>query len=200
MGEPVWCETCRRGIVRALDDLGVAAMQLYRDARVGTAGGWDGDQVTGSRARPSASPLLDELDETARWLAPWGRYGREPDPDLPDNLGALLNHLWAVQSRLGALLADPGIGVELGKAILMRSARLVRRAKTGEQKRRKPVPCPRCDSRLLVHEDGRDYVQCDGCHYAVKLDYYHELARVYLRQREAESGGHRRKAGSLAAP
>lgn len=94
-----------------------------------------------------------------------------------------------LRRHLPAALRHEGHAVELGNDLLRTADRLLRVTKSGAQRSRMPVPCPRCELRTLVHEGGSPYVICRNekyqppgapaarpCRRMLDMDEYDELA------------------------
>lgn len=181
-GQPVWCRPCADRItaqLRRLPDL-AAAVVARRDGRLltGTA---DTDRTrTSTRAgSPTASPALDVVDDLAAWAA-----------DLVDELSEHLrvpfitrtgtrrrirhlteNVAW-LHTRATALLCHDDLAAEAGRAIPGWVTRLERAAGQDRLRHRLPAPCPTCDLRALVRDDGSEQVDCTACGRAwVEADY-----------------------------
>lgn len=92
----------------------------------------------------------------------------------------LLAHLdWA--------LAHPDAGLEFGRDILRLRAKVTARAATAPERRRRPVPCPRCELRTLVHVSGSEHVECENpdCGRLLTLDEYDAMAAAVARSESA---------------
>ncbi|GAA0975960.1 hypothetical protein Q7689_00625 [Nocardiopsis tropica] len=177
-GEPVWCRGCAGSIRRALADLDNLAPLVAATSDGYRTRADDSDRVRTSQTAPSPSPAADVLDELYGYLsrieAQWREargYGARPERSR----GAPA--LTIVVSWLGAhldnILADPG-SVGFGQSVLRWQRHLQTLAKARPEGRRKPVPCPRCDRRTLVHEIDRDLVRCEAadCGRVMSTDEY----------------------------
>lgn len=80
-------------------------------------------------------------------------------------------------------LAHEDIAVDLGREILREASTLRRLTRLDAQRVRKPVPCPRCQLKTLVHEGGDSYVGCQNpeCGRLLSLDEYDEHAADHAR-------------------
>ncbi|WP_304452886.1 hypothetical protein [Nocardiopsis sp. YSL2] len=165
-GDPVWCGRCRGAIRVALADLENLAALVAAESDGHRGRGDDSDRVRASKSAPSPSPAADTLDELYGFLATteadW-REAREYGPRPERSRGAaartvviawLREHLDDILNNHGS--APFGIGVLRWQRVLQHLA------KARPPGRRKPVPCPRCDRRTLVHEEDRDLIRCEN--------------------------------------
>jgi hypothetical protein len=178
-GAPVWCRGCTTRITQALTALPDLAAELAlrgvadlgRLAVSGEAGRATHQKVAGS---PSGSPAWDAADELIAWAA-----------GVEDQLRAYLGHSRAYRSVrvhgsgvvrvlslrpcvrylvawVGDLLASP-FADRVGADALELARRAERAAGLDRLVHHLPVPCPSCDVRALVREDGADQVECRAC-------------------------------------
>lgn len=206
-GAPVWCRWCAGRITTALDRLPNLAGELAlrgvadggRLAAAGEAGRATRAKVTGS---PSGSPAWDAADELIEWA--WA---------TEDRLRAHLCHSRAVRAvrlhgsgavrvlNLGgsvgylrewvsALLSAP-FADEVGQQVLGLVRRAERAAGLDRLVHHLPVPCPTCDVRALVREDGADQVDCGACGRVWTEDEYRRLVVVVASDYRDVTGGRR---------
>lgn len=186
-GAPVWCRRCA-SIVRAclheLDDL-TAILEAEVAGRRGQA---DGPKVSGSASSPSPAPKADDVDEIVTTLEEWEQAWRErrgwPARPLrgrsaPRSIGCVS---WLAR-HLDGILADPDVAPDFGLELLRLHRAATRATATHPDKVRKPLPCPRCDRKTLVHEGGARHVACEaeGCGRLLTLDEYDQLAAATAR-------------------
>lgn len=179
-GLPVWCGDCGNAIAAALDELPDLLTALDAEVDQQRAAGGDAP-ITGSRGRPSPSPIVDDIDEITRLLEYWEDAHREyaghparPPRGSGRRPGAAARWL---ATHLVVVLAAP-FAEELGRDVtrLHRLAR--RRTATDQAKARKPVPCPGCDLLALVHAAGDKYIGCDSCGRLLSFDEYDAWTRL----------------------
>lgn len=178
-GDPIWCTGCARGIAARLGELDDLVALLEAEVGGQRAAGSDAP-VSGSKGRPSPSPAVDDVDEIVRTLEAWETAYREhrhlpPPPARTAEHRVMLCTAWLQRHLVGVLASD--LGPDFGEDIarLHRMAR--RRTSTDPSKTRKPIPCPRCDTKALWHHDGERHVECAGCGRLLTLDEYDELTR-----------------------
>lgn len=183
-GDPVWCRRCAtlvRVCLAELDDLAAileaeAAGQRAPDVR-----------VSGTPGAASPSPRVDDALDILQTLEGWERDYRDhrgwPQPPLrgrtaPRRTGCIA---W-LADHLDGVLAAPG-AADFGAEVLRLHRAATARTATGPDKVRKPIACPRCDRRSLVHKGGAKHVECetDGCGRLLTLEEYDALAEATAR-------------------
>lgn len=194
-GDPVWCPACAGVIadqLRALNRL-VVDLEAEVEAQSGALSG--GDPVSGTKATPSPSSAVDDVDEITRLLDYWedahrehaGHTFRPARPygrRVPGAIAYLLEHLGAV---LAAPYAD-----EFGRDINRAHARARRRTAQDQARTRKPIPCPSCDLLALSHEAGAKYIDCRSCGRLLTFSEYDSwagLAAAGVSARPVEATG-----------
>jgi hypothetical protein len=188
---PVWCPACATNIgdrLAALTGL-VAALEQEVDVQRGALGG--SDPVSGSRAAPSPSGVVDDIDEITRLLEYWEDAHREhtgapfrPGRAYGRRVPAAIAYL---TGQLPALLAGP-FALEFGRDVTRAHARAQRRTAQDTVRTRKPIPCPSCDLLALAHDAGAKYIGCGGCGRLLSFDEYDSWARLAAAGARARSG------------
>lgn len=180
-GEPVWCGRCAAAIRAELAELDDLAC-LLAAAADGHRGAGAGERVTGTAGRRSPSPSADVLDELYSVLHGWESAYRGTDPVA--RRGYLASALttcvaWMV-AHFDGMIRHPDIGVPFGEEVRQWHRSLRRRAKAGSGRRRKPLPCPRCDEPGLIWNEGDTYVRCGNrdCGRLLSLDEYDEYEKL----------------------
>lgn len=144
-------------------------------------------EARGLTTRPARKPVTPSrrLDRCPwpRPIAPRRRarslalvQATQESTTLAGTVRFLLAHLdWA--------LAHPDAGEEFGRDLLRLRFRVSARAQTAPVRTRRPVPCPRCSLKTLVHVGGSDHVECEnpGCGRLLTLDEYDKLAAAVAR-------------------
>jgi hypothetical protein len=187
-GDPTWCPGCATGIAARLADLDdlVALLEAEIDGHRGQT--TDASPVSGTRGRPSPSPAVDDVDEIVRTLEAWEAAYREHRrlPHTPTRAAehrVMLTTAWLTRHLPGLLASDLARDFGLEITRLHRMAK--RRTSTDPSKTRKPIPCPRCDTKALWHHDGDRHVECENCGRLLTLDEYDDLTRDLTNQRTA---------------
>lgn len=188
-GDPVWCPPCTARIRTALAELDDLAALLQATA--------DGHReapsspVRGSRHAPTPSAAADTLDELTSILQAWEDTYRELKnwPSSPRR-GYLASQTTASIAWLGAHLSgllEAPFAAEFGTEIRQWHRQLSDATKAGTGKRRKLLPCPRCDLKTLVCREGDDYIRCDNpaCNRMLSLTEYDEYAAAAVRSQRA---------------
>lgn len=196
-GQPVWCRPCADAIRAALGSLPDHAV-ARRDGRT-APGDTTGDRTrhaTGGLAAPSPSPAFDELDELEAWARGWvealADHLRHDAPSLRPRVDGvparnLTGHVRYLQGHATALLSAP-FAVDVGRETLAVAHRLERTAGHDRVRTRLAEPCPTCDVRALVREDGLDYVECRACGRLWSEAEYDRLAVVLTHERAVFAG------------
>lgn len=180
-GDPVWCPACAEVIAEHLAALRDLVAALEGEVDDGQAGALGGDPVSGTKATPSPSSAVDDIDEITRLLEFWEdahrehagqpfRPARPPARRVPAAVAYLGQHL-------GAVLAAP-YAEEFGRDINRAHARARRRTAQDTARARKPIPCPSCDLLALEHTAGSKWIECRSCERLIGLDEYDTWTRL----------------------
>jgi hypothetical protein len=175
-GAPVWCGRCQALIRRQLaelDDLGSIVIAFNDGHRTAT----DHDsRVSGSKTAPSPSATGDDIDDLVDCLLGWESVHRGEDPKA--RRGDLATVLTTVTSWIVAhfdpMITNPDYAADLGSEIRTWHFRLSARGKAGTGRTPRHLPCPRCQHRSLVQEQGDGYIECTnpGCGRLLSMDDY----------------------------
>lgn len=175
------CEHCRRRVARDLDAAPGVYVRLSQ--RLGPTGGPSATgPITGTADRRLgiAVAVHDAMTHLADTLTTWHRVVADARDLAPPTeqaragpridraarvLAARVPDACALAPDLAALL---GADVHHGRRLL------------GETPHREhlTVPCPECELRSLVRDDGSDMVQCRACGSAWTVELYRELVRM----------------------
>jgi hypothetical protein len=184
-GQPVWCRRCA-SIIRAclaeLDDL-----TAILEAEVAGKRGQAGDKVSGSAGSPSPAPKADDVDEILTTLEEWEQAYRDlrqwPARPLrgrtaPRGIGCVS---WLTR-HLDGILGSP-MAVDFGAEILRLHRMAQEASRTSPDTVRKPIPCPRCNRRSLIHKGGDKHVKCevDTCGRLLTLQEYDDMVAATAR-------------------
>jgi len=181
-----YCQRCAdkfRDALYAVPDL-VVHVANGRIITKQTAG--DASRRPTKVAQKSPSPKWDTADEVILWAASWawvvaGRPGYDPvrysNAGLPvRELTSSISHL---TNRLTQALSDD-YHAELYDETITLHRRLIYTTGRDELTHRLKEPCPSCDHRTLIREDGADWVECRNkdCRRRWREDEYATLAHV----------------------
>lgn len=180
-GDPVWCAPCAEVIGEHLAALAglVGALEGEVGARSGALGG--GDPVSGTRATPSPSSAVDDIDEITRLLEFWEDAHREhaghafrPARPYGRRVPAAVAYL---REHLAVVLAAP-YAEEFGRDVNRTHGWVLRRTAQDQARTRKPIPCPACDLLTLSHTAGAKYVDCRACGRLLTFTEYDTWTRL----------------------
>jgi len=181
-----YCQRCAdkfRDALRTIPEL-VLYVANGRTIRKQTAG--DTSRRITKVDQQSPSPAWDTSDEVILWAASWawvvaGRPGYDPvrysNAGLPiRELTSSISHL---TNRLTQALSDD-YHAELYDETITLHRRLIYTTGRDELTHRLKEPCPSCDHRTLIREDGADWVECRNkdCRRRWREDEYATLAHV----------------------
>lgn len=198
-GVPWWCDADSRRIAAALTELLKLYVALEGDKGRRTS---NGEKTSGSKSAPSPSPQDDAQDEMVRLLMRWEDAVREAR-QMTLRTGArtgvtnvrgehvglayrkpetrtLTSAVAFLTGNLGWILAaERTAALQFGQDILNARSRYQRLVGAGGGASHRPMPCPRCDMKTLVHKPGSPSVDCTNaaCGRILSLDEYDELAR-----------------------
>lgn len=175
-GNP-WCPRCQ-GMLRAqlaeLDDL-AALLAAIPDLSAPS----EEARVSGTRAAPSPSPAMDELDELAGWLRDWqsALQGSDPVARRGYLATAITTGVHWLALHFDPLITHPDIAQDFGTELRQWHRRLVSQAKAGAGIRHMTKQCPRCRAYTLWRADGDRYVKCvdRDCQRHLSMDEYEAL-------------------------
>lgn len=156
-GEPVWCRPCALQLSARLVRL-PGLFELAFATADGHRTGPDAERVGGTKGKPSASRVWDDLDQLYRELLPYtGKTNGGP--------ATWQMFTWAVSAVSGgfsALMKDRTDAIRLGRTVLTWHARLQSMTKSGSGSTQLSRPCPVCESKTLQGIDGEDTVKCSN--------------------------------------
>lgn len=177
-GQPVWCRPCADRITRAIGRLPELAAALFErtigdGGKIAATGQTEGGSKGKRIVSPSGSPAWDAVDELVAWAG-----------DLEDRLRGHLHHApaahdyWIGDTTVRAttlttsvtylttwataLLSSP-LAVNAGQQATALERRAERAAGLDRLAHRLPAPCPSCDRKALVRDDGSEQVDCKAC-------------------------------------
>lgn len=160
-GEPVWCPGCAgtvRAALRAMPDaytaLGVVPYLTPRAPSDELA-----THVSGSRERPSPGPGVDLRHEMSRTMCSWEddmrSFLRSASAVLPDgSRDALAAAVGYLNMNFDRMMARTECAADFGHEVLSLFQSALRMVKNGPSRRKLHIPCPRCDMRALVQQEG----------------------------------------------
>lgn len=175
-GAPVWCRPCADRIARAVARLPELAAALYDrtledGGKIAATGQSDATRKATRAGSPSGSPAWDAVDELVAWAT-----------GVEDRLRAELGHAdvprggtsTVVQARFlveavrylghwATALLSSSFAVRAGADAIALERRAERAAGVDRLVHRLPAPCPSCDRKALVREDGSEQVDCKAC-------------------------------------
>ena len=175
-GDP-WCPRCKAQLHEQLAQIDDAAAILGalppspNDRSDDKAG-----KVSGSRAAPSPSSRMDDLEELGEWLRSWESSFRpvvlqaagireDPKP----HRGYLATEITTITAWLvfhwEKLITHPDLAADFGREIRRWHREIQEKARAGQVDKHVKRPCPRCNLYTLWARDGEDYVRCvnDDC-------------------------------------
>ena len=175
-GDP-WCPRCKAQIheqLSQLDDL--AALLAALPPSPNDRGDDKAGKVSGSKAAPSPSSRMDDLEELGDWLRRWESAFRqwtirEPGcgEDPKPHRGYLASEITTITAWLvfhfGKNITHPDLALEFGREVRRWHRELQEKARAGQVDKHVKRPCPRCRLYTLWARDGEDYVRCvnDDC-------------------------------------
>ena len=166
-GDP-WCPRCKSQIREQLAQIDDAAAILAalppspNDRSDDKAG-----KVSGTRAQPSPSNRMDDLEELGEWLRSWESAYRGEDPT--PHRGWLASEITTITAQLvfhfDKIITHPDRALDFGREIRRWHRELQEKARAGQVDKHVKRPCPRCRLYTLWARDGEDYVRCinDEC-------------------------------------
>lgn len=180
-GAPTWCPACASLIAERLAALPGLVGALEGEAEAGGGAGFGEDRVSGTSGHPSPSSAVDDIDEITRLLEYWedtrredaGQLARPARPYARRAAAAVAYLAQHLDGLLGAPYAE-----EFGRDVTRMHARARRATATDPVRTRKPVPCPSCDLRSLVHADGDAYIGCRSCGRLLTFGEYDTWTRL----------------------
>jgi hypothetical protein len=168
-GDP-WCPRCKNQIHEMLAQIDDAAAILaalppsVNDRSDDKAG-----KISGTKATPSPSSRMDDLEELGEWLRNWeslfrpavlGKDAEDPKP----HRGWLATEVTTITAWLvfhfGKLITHPDLAVEFGREVRRWHREMQERARAGQVDKHVKRPCPRCCLYTLWARDGEDYIRC----------------------------------------
>lgn len=170
-GDP-WCPRCKNQIHEQLGQIDDAAAILAafppspNDRSDDKAG-----KVSGTKATPSPSSRMDELEELGEWLRNWESLFRPVvlrvagiHEDPKPHRGYLATEITTITAWLvfhfDKCITHPDLAVEFGREIRRWHRDLQERARAGQVDKHVKRQCPRCRLYTLWARDGEDYVRC----------------------------------------
>lgn len=164
-GQPVYCLRCAVTIRAALRELPLAYDAVGPGAvLVSTMN--DDEHVARTAALPSPSPGADQQDEIAATMRDWEdmlrRYlGHKAATDVFDDRRATLaNSIEYLNTHFRQIITwadDPVVfmAADFGGDVWRLHSSTTRMVKSGPMRRHLPVPCPTCQARTLIQEEGK---------------------------------------------
>lgn len=157
-GSPVWCAGCAlvvRSALRALPQTYAALLTVspYR------ASPTDAIRVSGSRERSSPSPAVDLRDEIFQTARCWENDLRQhlrhrAARDLATRDLTLTNAVRYLNRNFPAMMARPECAADFGHEVNVLFSTALRMVKNGPLRAHLSIPCPFCDRRTLMQQEG----------------------------------------------
>ncbi len=168
-GDP-WCPRCKSQIheqLAQLDDLAalIAGLPPSPNSRSDDKAG----KVSGSKATPSPSSRMDDLEELGDWLRHWESAFRGEE-DAKPHRGWLASEVTTITAWLvfhfDKNITHPDLGLDYGREVRRWHREMQEKARAGQVDKHVKKPCPRCRLYTLWARDGEDYVRCinEDCH------------------------------------
>lgn len=196
-GQPVYCHRCAPVIRGALRELPLAYRALATTKFLTRTASADEERRARSDVPPSPSPGADHADEITRTAAAWEddlrrhlRHTAATDQfgDPYATLSATVEYL---NTHWTAMIGREECAADFGGEIWRLHATALAMVKNKPVRRFLPVPCPSCDMRALIQEEGLArrpwYVECaerlGGCSRLYSEMEYEWLIRLV-------TGGH----------
>jgi phage FluMu protein Com len=170
-GDP-WCPRCKNQIHEQLAQIDDAAAILAALPPSPNDRGDDkAGKVSGSKAQPSPSSRMDDLEELGEWLRSWessfrpvvlavGGLHEDPKP----HRGWLATEITTITAWLvfhfDKCITHPDFGQDFGREVRRWHREMQEKARAGQVDKHVKKPCPRCRLYTLWARDGEDYVRC----------------------------------------
>lgn len=203
-GQPVLCRRCASIVRGALRELPLAYRALGSTKFLTRTASADEERRGRSDVPPSPSPGADHQDEILRTTASWEddlrqHLGHRASPLAldPDPLAALTASVEYLNANYQAMVERVYVAADFTAEIWRLHAIALAMVKNKPVRRFLPAPCPSCDTRALVQEEGLAkrpwYVECSerlgGCGRLYSELEYEWLCRLL-------TGGHVRSAAA----
>lgn len=162
-GQPVYCLRCAVTIRAALRELPTAYDAVGPGAVLASTS--DDEHVTRSATLPSPSPAADQQDEIAATMRDWEdmlrRYLHHPAAtdvfgDRRATLARSVDYLNTHFRQIITWADDPVVfmAADFGGDVWRLHSSTTRMVKSGPARHHLPVPCPTCQARALIQEEG----------------------------------------------
>jgi hypothetical protein len=216
-GTPIWCLNCAHIIQQALRLLPLAYQALDAVAFMSRD---VPERVSGSRERPSPSPGGDAQDELLHtmtsWeddLRYWAKYNHSPEHHWKyrpgaghDDVAPLLTLEAAcvyLNGNFHIMMEREECAGDFGSEVLSLFTRAQGMVKNGPQRRKLPLPCPKCDLRTLIQEEGIAgrpwYVSCEtrpgGCGSLYTPEEWDWWVQIQVERAKTSSPSRKRRRG-----
>ena len=177
-GQPVLCRRCASVVRGALRELPLAYRALAGTKFLTRTASADEERRGRSDVPPSPSPGADHQDEILRTTAAWEddlrqHLGHRASPLAldPNPLSALAAGVEYLNTNYQAMVERVEVAADFTAEIWRLHAVAVAMVKNKPVRRYLPAPCPSCDARALIQEEGLAkrpwYVECSerlgGC-------------------------------------
>jgi hypothetical protein len=170
-GDP-WCPRCKNQIHEQLAQIDDAAAILAALPPSPNDRGDDkAGKVSGSKAQPSPSSRMDDLEELGEWLRSWessfrpvvlAAAGLHEDPK--PHRGYLATEITTITAWLvfhfEKCITHPDFSLDFGREVRRWHREMQEKARAGQVDKHVKKPCPRCRLYTLWARDGEDYVRC----------------------------------------
>lgn len=161
-GDP-WCPRCKSQIHEMLGQIDDAASILAAlPPSISDRGDDKAGKVSGSKAAPSPSSRMDDLEELGDWLRHWETAFRGEDPK--PHRGWLATEITTITAWLvfhfGKNITHPDLGLPFGREVRRWHRELQEKARAGQVDKHVKKPCPCCRLYTLWVRDGDDHVRC----------------------------------------
>lgn len=181
-GDP-WCAKCKAIIHQELGELDdLAALIAARPPLASSSEDVSAGRVGGTRATPSPSPRMDDLEELTGWLRDWESACRGDGPR--PRRGYLATEITTITAWLvthfDAIITHPDLAADFGAETRRWHRELSGKARAGVIDKHMKRPCPRCELYTLWARDGEDCVRCinNDCNRRLTRAEFQQLARV----------------------
>lgn len=197
LGDPVYCPRCASVIRAALRELPLAYTALASVKLLTRTASADEERRARSDVPPSPSPGADHADEILRTTTAWEddlrrHLGHQSATDqFGDPHATLTAAVEYLNTHWTAMVTRVECAADFGSETWRLHATAVAMVKNKPVRRYLPAPCPSCDARALIQEEGIAkkpwYVECSermgGCSRLYSETEYEWLCRLV-------TGGH----------
>lgn len=157
-GSPVWCAGCALVVRGALRSLPQSYVHLL-SVSVIKPSPTDVVRVSGSRERPSPSAAVDLRDEIFQTVRCWEDDLRQhlrhrAARDLATRDLTLTNAVRYLNRNFDRMMQRPECAADFGHEVNVLFSTALRLVKNGPLRSHLSIPCPYCDRRTLMQQEG----------------------------------------------